>query len=320
MINREGEPEMDGNRRLSLVVGLFVLASLGAAVVAILSLSSQQGVWRDRYRLVAYFENVQGLIPNAPVWLAGKQVGRVESVEFENQGEVRPAVKVMLQIDREVREQIRGDSIASIGTMGLLGDRYVEVSLGTTLETALVDEGELSTVNPIDINVMIDQGAAALGSVSLLAANLNAVVSDFRADVGGQRLAESIGAVASIVQQIQDGSGLLHSLIYDEYEGSGVESIERSLVTFESILNEVANGDGVLHSLVYDELGEQDLVLEALAAGGRLNSILAKIDRGEGTLGLMVNDPTLYEDIKLLVGGAKRNAVVRTMIDLSIDD
>jgi phospholipid/cholesterol/gamma-HCH transport system substrate-binding protein len=308
---------MDGNRRLSLVVGVFVLISVGAAAVAILSLSSQQGVWKDRYKLVGYFDNVQGLIPNAPVWLAGKQVGRVESVDFEDRASGKPAVRVVLQVDRGVSEQIRADSIASIGTIGLLGDRYVEVSLGTSSTPALKAGGELGTINPTDVNLMIDKGAVALESVAALASNLNEVVTDFRANVGGRRLAESIGAVGDIVSQVQDGDGLLHSLIYDEYEGSGVQSIEHSLVTMEGILDEIAHGDGVLHSLIYDELQEQDLVLEALAAGAKLNSILAKVDRGEGSLGLMVNDPTLYEDLKLLVGGANRSAVVRTMIDLS---
>ena len=308
---------MDGNRRLSLVVGAFVLISVGAAVVAILSLSSQQGIWRDRYQLVGHFDNVQGLIPNAPVWLAGTQVGRVESVDFEDRETGRQAVRVVLQVDHGVREQIREDSVASIGTIGLLGDRYVEISLGTGQAAALAPDGELRTINPTDVNLMIDKGAAALESVAMLATNLNEVVSDFRAGVGGRRLAESIGDVADIVREVQDGDGLLHSLIYDEYEGSGVQSIEGSLVTFEGILDEIANGHGVLHSLIYDELQEQDIVLEALAAGSKLNSILAKVDSGEGTLGLMVNDPTLYEDLKLLVGGANRSAIVRTMINLS---
>ena len=94
---------MEGNRKLALIVGAFVLVSLAALAVAILSLSSQQGVWRDRYRLVAYWENVQGLIPNAPVWLAGTQVGRVESVALGTRDGEVPAVAVVLQIDRGVQ-------------------------------------------------------------------------------------------------------------------------------------------------------------------------------------------------------------------------
>ena len=76
----------------------------------------------------------------------------------------------------------------------------------------------------------------------------------------------------------------------------------------------------MLHSLVYEEQTDQGLVIEVFEAGARLNSILAKIDRGEGTLGLMLNDPTLYEELKLLVGGANRSTVVRTLIDMVTPD
>jgi phospholipid/cholesterol/gamma-HCH transport system substrate-binding protein len=68
---------------------------------------------------------------------------------------------------------------------------------------------------------------------------------------------------------------------------------------------------------VYEPLTEQDVVLEVLDAGARLNSILAKIDTGEGTLGLLLNDPSLYEDLKQLVGGAERSTLVKTLIQMS---
>jgi phospholipid/cholesterol/gamma-HCH transport system substrate-binding protein len=306
--------------RLSLVVGAFVLASGIALAITILSLSSQQGVFVDRYRVVGYFENVSGLIPNAPVWLAGTQVGRVESVDLDVRASGAPAVRVGLQIDTAVRDRIRADSAASIGTIGLLGDRYVEISLGTSDEPPLAEGAEIRTVSPTNLNRVIETGAVALDNISQLAGNLNEVVARFQSESGGKGLADSVSAVAGIVTQIQDGSGLLHSLIYDEYEGSGVASIERSLSTFQNILDEVASGEGLLHSLVYEPLTEQDVVLEALDAGSRLNSILAKIDRGEGTIGLLLNDPTLYEDLKLLIGGAQRSAVVRTLIRMTAED
>ena len=311
---------LDDNRRLSLIVGTFVLSALAALVLTILSLSSQQGVWTDRYHLVAYYENVQGLIPNAPVRLAGTPVGRIESVELGTRDSGIPAVVVRLQVDRAVQDRIRQDSRASIGTIGLLGDRYVEVSLGTPLAPALGEGDEIATANPIDINQVIDKGALALESVAELARNLNEVVEEFDKNSGGRGLAASIDAVADVVEEIQDGEGLLHSLIYDDYEGSGVVSIENSLVTLEGILDEIAHGDGVMHSIIYDTLTEQDIILEVLEAGSRLNSILAKMDRGEGTFGLLLNDPTLYEDIKVLVDGANRSAVVRTLIRMSAED
>jgi phospholipid/cholesterol/gamma-HCH transport system substrate-binding protein len=306
--------------RLALIVGAFVLASLGALALAILSLSSQEGVFTDRYRLVGWYENVGGLIPNAPVWLAGTQVGRVESVELGERPDGQPGVKVVLQVNTDVRDRIRGDSHASIGTIGLLGDRYVEISLGTAAAPVLEEGGEIRTVSPANLTRVIDTGTQALDNIASLAANLNQVVEEFEGDAGGKGLAHSITAVADIVQEIQDGSGLLHSLIYDDYEGGGVESVERSLATLENILDEVASGEGLMHSLIYEPLTEQDVVAEVLDAGSRLNSILAKMDSGDGTIGLLLNDPTLYEDLKRLVGGAQRSAVVRTLIRMSADE
>lgn len=310
---------MEDTRRLSLIVGAFVLLSLGALAITVLSLSSQQGIFTDRYRLLAHYDDVRGLIPNAPVWLAGTAVGRVESVTLATRADGLPSVQVLLQVDRAVQDRIRDDSVASIGTIGLLGDTNVQISLGTEKGHPLGDMDEIATLNPTDINAVIDRGGLALDKFASLASNLNDIVEEFEVGEGGPRLAKSVGAVSDLIEEVTEGEGLLHSLIYDQYEGSGVESIERSLVTLEGILNEVANGDGVLHTLIYDKPTDQDLVLEALAAGARLNSILSKIDRGEGTFGLLLNDPTLYEDLKMLVGGAQRSAVVRTMIRMSTD-
>jgi len=311
---------MPDRNRSSLVVGSFALAALVALALAILSLSSQEGVFGGRYRLVGYYDNVQGLIPNAPVWLAGTRVGRVESVNFGTRPDGKPAVKVVLQIDHDVQERIRADSTASIGTIGLLGDRYVEVSLGSPDQPMLEKGAEIRIANPANLARVIDTGTMALDNIASLAKNLNTVVVGFQGDRGGKSLVSAVESVSEIVGEIRNGHGMLHSLIYDEHQGGGMQSLNQSLATFESILNEVATGNGLLHSLVYEPLTEQDVVLEALDAGARLNSILAKVDTGEGTIGLLLNDPTLYEDLKRLVGGANRSAVVRTLIRMSEGD
>jgi phospholipid/cholesterol/gamma-HCH transport system substrate-binding protein len=306
--------------RTSLIVGSFALAALGALALAILSLSSKEGVFGDRYRLVGYYDNVQGLIANAPVWLAGTRVGRVESVNLGTRSDGTPAVKVVLTVDEDVKERIRANSMASIGTIGLLGDRYVEVSLGTPDQPALEDGGEIRVANPANLARAIDTGTQALDNIATLAKNLNTVVVGFQGDKGSKGLVSSVESASDILGQIQHGNGLLHSLIYEEHEGGGMASLEKSLTTFEGILEEVAHGNGLLHSLVYEPLTEQDVVLEVLDAGARLNSILAKLDTGEGTLGMLLNDPTLYEDLKRLVGGAQRSTVVRTLIRMSADE
>ncbi len=311
---------MERDRRLSLTVGGLALLSMTVLAVAILSLSSQQSIWKPHYRLIGYFNNVGGLIDGAPVWLAGKRIGGVERVAFDSDTTGRPVVKVVMQVERSAQERIRRDSVASIGTIGLLGDVYVEISLGTAEGAVLGDDDELATLDPLDLNRMIARGARALDQITSLTSSLNQVVSEFEQAQGAENLATSLAGVGDVITEIKEGDGALHNLIYEEYEGSGLESVERSLATLESILDEIAQGDGVLHSMIYDSPTEQDIVLQALQAGARLNSILGKIDRGEGTFGLILNDPTLYEELTLLVGGANRSRVVRALINLTTSD
>ena len=73
---------MEREGRLALTVGTFVLVALAALAVSILSLTTERGLFAREYRLRAPFENVLGLQAGAPVWLAGKDVGRVESIRF----------------------------------------------------------------------------------------------------------------------------------------------------------------------------------------------------------------------------------------------
>ena len=318
---------MSEDRRLSLMIGGFVLVSLFVLAAVVLSLSSDRGIFRDRYALVCHFDDVMGLLPGAPVRLAGKDVGAVRSVSFAPLGGEGPPVRVVLQIDTAVQSRIRSDSLASIGTIGLLGDTYVEIDVGSPAGDVLRSGDALRAVSPLSVNRIVEKGTVALESIVELTDNLNEVVLRFEGRMGSERLVEALDAVASsvdgitdIVNEIQTGDGLLHSLIYDQYEGGGVESVERSLAMLERILGEVEDGRGILHALIYDEPAEQDVVLQALTAGARLNNILEKVDGGQGTLGLLVNDPTLYEDLVTLLGGAQRSLVVRSLIRLSTEE
>lgn len=311
---------MEGDRRLSLTVGGFALVAIAVLAAAILSLSAQQGIFRPRYALVAYFENVQGLLKGAEVRLAGTRVGQVKRVQLAVRPSGEPAVRVDLQIDEGVQERIRADSVAQIATIGLLGDQIVELSIGTPSAPVLVEGAEIQTVDPFDLNVMVSKGGQALDAIDALAGNLNESLEDFQSAGGSRKLADSVAALSDVIAEVQEGEGVLHTLIYEPYEGSAVSSLEASLASLADIMKEIETGRGIMHTLIYEEPTDQDVVMQFLAAGARLNSILAKIDRGEGSLGLLLNDPTLYEELKLLVGGANRSTVVRGLIDLVSPD
>lgn len=283
---------MESDRRLSLAVGAFVLASLVGLAIAVLSLTNEKGFWTPQYRLFAYYNDAQGLISGAPVWLAGKDVGIVESVTFSPLGGDRPSVQVTLQLNRDVQDRIRADSVASIGTIGLLGDKYIEIRMGTLEAQPLTPDSEIRTVDPVNLTDVVERGALAIDNLSELAVNINRVVKDFGDEMGGTNLASALGAISGIVQEVETGDGLLHNLIY-EPGGKEIQEIDASLARIN-------------------------------AASQRLNQILVKIDEGQGTLGLLVNDPNLYHDLRTVIedtqgmlGRARKNRLIRSLIQFS---
>lgn len=345
---------MPDSRQLSLIVGAFFIASLVALGVAVLSLTSESGLFASQYRIYGKFENVQGLLPGAPVWMAGKEVGRVAAVEFTEFGSDQP-ILVSMRINDSIQNRVRTDSVATIGTIGVLGDSYIEIRPGSLEGSVLIDGEEIPAQSPTNLYAVLARGNEALSNVSELARSLNRVVNDVREEGVIATGASAVSAMSNIILEIETGDGLLHSVIYDDSAGGGISSLESSLASLDDILGEVRTGDGILNSLIYadsrdsGQTGVDDALAaladifeeiksgegllhsmiydpesgqmsrDAVAAMTRLNLILEKIEKGDGTLGLLITDPSLYEDMTLLLGGAKRSALLRTLVRMATE-
>jgi phospholipid/cholesterol/gamma-HCH transport system substrate-binding protein len=317
---------MDERGRLSFVVGLFVLAALGVGAFALWNLGASRGLLAERYQLTTYFEDVQGLVSGGAVRLAGKDVGTIQSVAFAERKPGRPPVRVIMQLSSEVKPLVRTDSVAGIGTVGLLGDKYVSLSIGTSAGSSLGDGDEIASVSPLDLNTAVVRGTEAIDNIATLAQNLNKVVSDFDQETGGKKLADSAAGLSEIVKEIQSGDGMLHTLVYEPYQGSALADAEASVASLRGVIEQVEKGDGILHGMIYEPIGDTGVLEDALSAaarveraGARLESVLTKVDEGEGTLGLLVNDPTAYADLKAVLGGAKGNRVLQWMIQRAVE-
>ena len=112
---------------LDLWVGLFVCAGIGALLVLAMKVGNMAsiGIGSESYTLYAQFDNIGGLKPRAPVKSAGVVVGRVASIDFDNE---RFTARVAMTI--ETRYKFPKDTTASILTSGLLGEQYVGLDAG----------------------------------------------------------------------------------------------------------------------------------------------------------------------------------------------
>jgi len=110
---------------LEFVVGLFLLAGIGATLYLSVVVSGVSGFGTDGYRLMAKFENSSGLKKGAVIEIAGVKIGQVESIELEP--ETQESL-IWLNIDQGV--EIQDDAVASIRTAGIIGDKFVKISTG----------------------------------------------------------------------------------------------------------------------------------------------------------------------------------------------
>ncbi|HEX2501530.1 MAG TPA: MlaD family protein [Methylomirabilota bacterium] len=321
---------------LQLRVGAFVLAGLLVFAGLVYMLGRTAGLFERQYRLIASFGQIGGLIQGATVRLAGVAVGHVGEIRLPEAGGSK--VRVELLIARRVQNRIRADSLARIETLGLLGDKIIDVSLGSPDAPVLPDGAELRTEEPFDTARLTQQGAELLRNLVGLSTELRTALSRIAASPAGADLAETARALRSLATEIEGGQGVLHRLVYDRKLGTALSDAgetlrqvgetvrridraladprtaslageaERTLVEARAaaervnrILREVEEGKGTLHALIYDE-GRVLKDLEAALA--RTGTLLAGVERGEGALGVLLRDPDTARAIRRVVTAA----------------
>ena len=84
-----------------------------------------------------------------------------------------------------------------------------------------------------------------------------------------------------------------------------------------SILTDIREGDGTINQLIYGELGES-FMTNLQNASDDIAFLTKEMREGKGTIGALLTDPSIYEDIKRLVGDLERNDILRALVRYSI--
>lgn len=341
---------MERDRNLEIKVGFFVMMGLSLLVVTVVILGSEQNLFERNYTLHGSFSDISGLREGASVRLAGMDVGLVATIEFPLDLD-KKEVHVHMRVAERFRDRIRGDTLATIQTQGVLGDKYIALDLGSADRAALEDGSWLETRDPQDllagiddikqnileitekINIMLgsesgqDAGASIRGiltSFKNVAAEIergdgivHELIYDKKAGRDMKRMVANISTVMAsingLVGDIKEGDGTIHKLIYDDQISGLVAALETAVEGINVVIRDIKEGDGVLNTLVYGE-GTENLLNNLTEASADIQIIIAGIKNGDGTLGALLADPTVYEDVKTLLGGAKRNKILKAYV------
>lgn len=287
-----------------LRVGLLILGGLAIGALALVLVGRTGNVFGERYRLVTLVRSAAGLVPGAAVQLAGQTVGQVDRVDLIPVGE-RPgsgeAVALWLDVNVEVRDQIRTDSRAQVRTQGLLGDRLIDISPGSSEARVLASGDTLAAAAPVDYDALIADGARAVGDLVEITGNLSELTRGVLEGQGmlGRLVTDSllydrlVGVASSMDELLgaaAEPGGPVMRMLSDD---SLYVSMQRTVAALDSTTARVARGEGTVGRMLADD----SLYASLLATVGRTDSLLARVEAGEGSIGKMLEDPRLYEEL-----------------------
>ena len=251
-------------------VGALVVAALATLAAGIFLVGERNNLFARKNDYFVLFETVGGLAAGNPVQLSGVTVGKVERVVLPEAVDEK-LLTVWISLDRHYGERIREDSVARIKTLGLLGDKYIEISSGSPNSPIVMIDGEIKASPPTDVDRLLTSGEDAVDNVVAISYSLR-----------------------SILDRVNAGEGLLGELLMASESGERVKkSVIETFSNFEVISDRMASGQGTLGHLLADD----KLAIRLEGSMSRLESLLGQIEGGDGTLAALIGDPAMRHEI-----------------------
>src|SRR5215510_1455320 len=283
-----------------LKIGLVSVFALVMAALVIFMVSGEGGFFWERYSIKSVFRDIAGLKEGAPVRVAGVEVGSVTGMTF-----VGDRVEVTMQVNTDQQPRITDRSIASLGSVSLLGEAAVDItanSQGTPVPQwgyvrsgpapgSFATAASAATKTLEQTNVLLEgvnQGRGTMGKL----------VTD---DALYRELNEFVNSAEALTRNLNSGRGTVGRLINDP---AAAKSLEASLENLQTVTARLRNGEGSLGQL----LNNDALSKSVTSATSNLDAITGRINKGEGTAGKLITDAELYNRLNSMADRLDRLA------------
>jgi phospholipid/cholesterol/gamma-HCH transport system substrate-binding protein len=250
------------------------------------------------------------------VELSGVHVGTIQRVDLSEDPRKRE-IRIWLEVESRYAGRIRGPenargavagqpgSAAFIKTLGLLGDKYIEISSGSPIYPVIPSGGPIPASEPTNVEALLASGEDVMDNVVQISHSLNKILSRMERGEGilgqltkdtpqsqrlQQSLVESSESLQRIASTIEHGQGPLPRLLNDRVLA---DRLARSLDSFESLLAKAQNGPGLLPGLLNDPAARTQLndTLASLQAASRdLQKVTAGLDGSDALLPRLMKD------------------------------
>ncbi len=349
-----------------LRAGIFLAVCLGVLMFAVMMIGGERGMFRPRTRLYIKIADINGLVEGANARVAGLDVGTVTKITFPENLDEREAL-IEIAVEDKYMPRLREDSVAVMDSKGLLGDRIINITIGSPSSRQLVEGDYLKTKEAFSLDAMTKRLDEVVANVNSATKQAELLLTNLVTDESKQNLARVIASLANVMEQVEKGDSVAHRLLYNEVDAKNMsamladlrgtaahasramQSVDRVMAEVErgngsahaliygqdgvaliaelkntsseltAMMREIRTGNGALHALVYGQDGGQ-MVTELNQFAERLNHIATEIERGRGTLGGLIMDPSVYEDMKSILGNVRRNVIMKALFRFAIDE
>jgi phospholipid/cholesterol/gamma-HCH transport system substrate-binding protein len=235
-------------------LGMFVIVGIILFVITIYFVGKQQNLFGSTFHLKSKFKTVSGLKVGNNVRFSGINVGTVSEIALVNDS----SVVVDLIIEEDVQKYIKTDAMASIGSDGLMGDKVLTISPGSSSNKIITDNAFIASKSPLEMEDLMKSVKTSVDNAGIITAQL-----------------------AEFTYNMNNGEGTLSKLLSDKEFANSLKNtlanLETSTKEFSQFTSSMNNGKGVLSKLVNDEsLGiKLDSMMTNLQAGTKnLNETL----------------------------------------------
>ncbi|MFM7218374.1 MAG: MlaD family protein [Bacteroidota bacterium] len=279
------------NHRIRL--GIFVIVGSLLLIAGLYLIGKNRNLFGSTYRLTTRFDNVGGLQPGNNVRYSGIDIGTVEQINILND----TTIEVVMSVNEEMKDIIRSNSVTSIGTDGLMGNRLVNIEPGTSDATSAEEGESLPSIKSVDTEAMLRTLESTNRNIEQISVNLIEITNNIN---------RSRGTLYTMLMDTTLASGLSNTL-------TNIESISENLRHFSEAIatmsDDVKSGKGALGSVIDDSSSFSKNLQETLlhlhssseqieSASLQINGVLDKIRTGKGTASILLNDTIMADQLK----------------------
>jgi phospholipid/cholesterol/gamma-HCH transport system substrate-binding protein len=269
-----------------LKVGIVITFAFLTLFIAVFFAGGIEDIFSPKEQILIDIKDVRGLRKGSPVWISGIEIGSVKRIDLHHEyGAI-----VTILVNRDALRYIKKDSQASIHTMGLLGDKYIELSSGSP-DAPLIQSGTMIRgTTEIEIKDVMATGALSIIKINDFIEKLGNFVTKIEEGEGLISKFISDPTVYNNLQDSTDKLGTMGMLLEDNSLYNKLSATTETLEDFSKKLNE---GTGTLNKLVEDSYLYDRLV----ATAELLEQFGRRLNKDSGTLYRLVEDPELYENL-----------------------